>query len=319
MKAPDRVRAAACKAVAALKIQSAFGDLDTLVADARQPARTRVEALKALGMLEDPRIAATTTKALADPESQVRAEGLRLLAQLRPAEALPALDRVIDKGSVVEKQAALGALGGMKDPQADEMLLRRLEKPIGRDILPVRSSSICSMRRPSDHRTAIKERLASLEAGLPKDEPLAPFRPALMGGNAERGRKIFRELAAAECLRCHKIDGNGGEVGPELTGIGKRQTREYILEAIVNPNKQIAQGFDTTVQRQADGTVVSGILKGEDAKELRLITAEGKLVNVPKADVEDRRRGASAMPEDTIKKLSKSELRDLVEFLAGSK
>ena len=68
-----------------------------------------------------------------------------------------------------------------------------------------------------------------------------------------------------------------------------------------------------------DGQTRTGILKGEDAKELRLMTAEGKLVTVAKSDVDERQPGKSAMPEDIVKKLSKSELRDLVEFLAGLK
>jgi quinoprotein glucose dehydrogenase len=219
---------------------------------------------------------------------------------------------------MVEKQAALAALGTLKDAKADDLLLRRLEHlrhgrvpgEIQLDLLEAAS------KRSSN---SIKEALAKLNEDLPKNEPLAPFRASLLGGNAERGRKIFREHAAAECLRCHKFDGNGGEVGPELAGIGKRQSREYILESMVVPNKQIAQGFETTVLGKADGTIVQGILKGEDANEVRLITAEGKIVTVPKSEIEDRRRGASAMPEDTIKKLSKSELRDLVEFLSGSK
>jgi quinoprotein glucose dehydrogenase len=317
-KAPDRVRVAACKAAAALKIRSVFGELDALVSDGKQPARTRVEALKALETLEDPRLAATMAKALADPESLVRAEGLRLLARLRPTEALPALERVIEHGSTVEKQAALAALGSMKDAQADDILLTRLEAlRQGRVPGEIQLDLLDAAAKRSS--SSIKQVLERWDQDLPKDEPLAPFRSSLLGGNAERGRKIFREHAAAECLRCHKFDGNGGEVGPELAGIGKRQSREYILESMVVPNKQIAQGFETTVLGKTDGTIVQGILKGEDAKELRLITAEGKLVTVPKSEVEERRRGSSAMPEDTVKKLSKSELRDLVEFLSGSK
>ena len=68
-----------------------------------------------------------------------------------------------------------------------------------------------------------------------------------------------------------------------------------------------------------DGQTVTGILKSEDAKEVRLMTAEGKLVVVAKSDIDERQPGKSAMPEDIVKKLSKAELRDLVEFLAGLK
>ena len=66
-----------------------------------------------------------------------------------------------------------------------------------------------------------------------------------------------------------------------------------------------------------NGQVKTGILKSETAKEVRLITAEGQLIVVSTADIEERGRGKSAMPEDLIRKMSKRELRDLVEFLAG--
>ncbi len=68
-----------------------------------------------------------------------------------------------------------------------------------------------------------------------------------------------------------------------------------------------------------NGKSVAGVLKGEDAQEVRLMTAEGKLVVVPRKQIDERQTGKSAMPEDVIKYLSKSELRDLVEFLASLK
>ena len=108
-------------------------------------------------------------------------------------------------------------------------------------------------------------------------------------------------------------------MGPELKGIGAKQNRDYILESIVDPNKQIAKGYEGVLLVLNNGQTRTGILKGEDDKEIRLMTAEGKLVTVAKSDVDERHPGKSAMPEDMIKKLSKSELRDLVEFLAGLK
>jgi quinoprotein glucose dehydrogenase len=316
--APNRVRVAAAQAVAAIPIRSVGAPLERVVLDPARSAKTRVEALKALGAIEYAKLAETTARAVTDAEPLVRAEGLRQLAKLRPSEAIPALDSVIDSGTLAEKQSALSTLGGLKEPQADEVLIRRLgqlrQGKIAAEIqLDLLDAAAGRASEP------VKKNISEIESIRPKDDPLSPYRVALLGGNSERGRKVFREKAAVECLRCHKIDGNGGEVGPDLTGIGKRQTREYLLEAIIDPNKQIAQGFETIVLALADGTIVTGILKGEDAKALRLITAEGKLVNVTKSDVEERKRGASAMPEDTIKKLSRAELRDVIEFLSGSR
>ncbi len=56
-------------------------------------------------------------------------------------------------------------------------------------------------------------------------------------------------------MRCHKVNGIGGEVGPDLTGIGKKQQRDYLLESIVDPNKQIAKGYETVVITLTNGQV----------------------------------------------------------------
>ena len=101
--------------------------------------------------------------------------------------------------------------------------------------------------------------------------------------------------------------------------MGSRQTREYLLESIVSPDQKIAQGFESVVLATSDGKVVTGVLRGEDAKEIRLMTAEGLPITVPKSEVEDRKRGPSAMPADLVTKLSKTEIRDLIEFLARLK
>src|SRR5262249_17424566 len=148
---------------------------------------------------------------------------------------------------------------------------------------------------------------------------LAKFRVAMQGGDAERGRDLFLNKTELSCVRCHMLNKVGGEVGPELAGIGGKQTREYLLESIVLPDKQIAKGFDTAVIELKDGKTVTGVFKSEDAKEVKVITAEGKPITVPKEQIEERRRGKSAMPEDLIQKMTKHELRDLVEFLAGLK
>ena len=165
----------------------------------------------------------------------------------------------------------------------------------------------------------LKDKLAKFEAARPKDDHLAKYRESLVGGDAENGRRIFFNKQDAQCLKCHKVSGVGGEVGPELKGIGSRQNREYLLESIVDPNKQIAKGYETVVITTKKGKVVTGILKSEDAAEVKLMTPEGNLVVISKDQIDERRSGKSAMPEDLLKYLSKAEIRDLVEFLAGLK
>ena len=99
-----------------------------------------------------------------------------------------------------------------------------------------------------------REKIKKYESTKRPDDPLAAFREVLAGGDKERGRQLFTSKAEIECVRCHKVRGPGGEsaggeVGPELSGVGARLSRADLLESIVNPNKQIAQGFESVVHR----------------------------------------------------------------------
>ncbi|MBX6314046.1 MAG: HEAT repeat domain-containing protein [Isosphaeraceae bacterium] len=315
---PEAVRRASARSVGRLGMKEAGEALHRLATDAQASAETRIEALRALEALDDPHLVAVVRAAAQAPEARLRAEGLRLLARRSPEAAIPALESVLQRGSTAEKQGALATLGELPVAAADAVLSRWLDALLAGKVAPEIQLDLleAAARRSSGE---VKAKLARYEAMRSTEDPLAPYREALLGGDARRGRRIFREKAEVQCLRCHKIHGQGGEVGPDLTGIGGRKERTYILESIVAPNRQIAQGFETLVVAQTDGQVLAGVLKGEDSQSLKLMTPEGRLVVLPKADIEETKRGASAMPEDISKNLSKAELRDLVEFLARSR
>src|SRR5262249_16301363 len=83
---------------------------------------------------------------------------------------------------------------------------------------------------------ALKEKAGRVEAWW------APYGDTLVGGDAEAGRRIFFERSDVQCVRCHQIGEQGGQVGPPLTKIAEQKSREYLLESIVAPNKTIAEG-----------------------------------------------------------------------------
>ncbi len=141
----------------------------------------------------------------------------------------------------------------------------------------------------------------------------------MVGGDAERGSKVFYEKIAVSCVRCHKIDDRGGEVGPNLSAIGKDKTRQYLLEAIVEPNRAVAQGFETVVITTNAGQTLSGIIKRETKEELTLLDANAKETTIKLDDIDERQKGLSSMPADLTKELTPLEVRDLVEFLSSRK
>jgi quinoprotein glucose dehydrogenase len=315
---PDRLRQEAARLAAKLGIREVGPELHAMVADRRLPATMRAEALRALETLHDPRLADAMNIALEDVDTGLRTAGRRTLARLRPAEAPAVLENALQYGSLVERQGALTILGELPGSAADGLLGRWLDKLLAGEVsVDIQLELLEAAARRS--APAVKEKLARYEASRSAAGLLDRFREALAGGDAAAGRDIFLHKDEVSCLRCHKLQGLGGEVGPDLTGIGKRQKRDYLLNSILDPNKDIAKGFDTMVLALASGQLYSGIVKSEDSKQLHLITAEGQHLDIPKDQIEERQRGKSAMPEDIARHLTKRELRDLVEFLAELK
>ncbi|MGH7168743.1 MAG: HEAT repeat domain-containing protein, partial [Gemmataceae bacterium] len=313
----NAVHQEAAKVAAGLGIKEVAPALLALAADDKRPSSARVEALRALEALHDGNLEKAMRSALKDADPRVRGEGRLLLSHLRPEEALTELEHVLKNGQVIERQHAFAILGDMKRPRAEAELVKWLDKLLAGEVAPeVRLDLLDAANRHA--APAIQKKVRSYQ-NTRKDKPFGRYADALVGGDAEGGRRIFQGKAEVSCLRCHKVQGVGGEVGPDLSGIGSRQKRDYLLESLIAPNKQIAKGFDTLALTLNNGKSLTGVLKSEDAREVRLMTPEGQLLVVRKDQIDERDTGKSAMPEDLTKHLTRSEIRDLVEFLAGLK
>ncbi|MDB5341082.1 MAG: heme-binding protein [Planctomycetaceae bacterium] len=314
----DEVRKTGSQVAAKLGVKEVGPVLMGLVKDLQNPANVRVEALRALQSLKDKELPVATKLALVDTSPVVRSAGQRILAAQDPDAALKTFQQVLSEGSRPEQQSALATLAEMKNPEADALLVQQLAKLNDGQLAPELQLDILEAAGKRDV-AALKSGVAAFEAARPKDNPLAAYLETLQGGDAQRGRTIFYERSQVSCVRCHKIGGEGGEVGPDLTKTGTEKKRDYLLEAIVDPNRQVAKGFETIVVTTTEGRTHAGILKAEDADKIQILTPEAKLITIPKPEIDERASGKSSMPESLVKQLSKQDLRDLVEFLASLK
>jgi quinoprotein glucose dehydrogenase len=315
----NAVRAAALGLVERFGMKEVTLDLAGIVMNTRNDTAVRVAALKAMAARGDATLAEAVKIAAADKWESLRKEATRLQATLAPAHATTPLIAALGKGTVGEKQNALVTLGDLKDGAADTVLAQQLDLLLTGKLAPELQLDLMEAAAKRE-ASSVKERLTKFEATLDaKKDPLANYRAALTGGSAEAGRKIFFERAEASCLRCHRVNGEGGEVGPELTGIGGKQNREHLLESIVNPNAKISPGFDSVVVVTKGGQSVAGILRAETPDLLTINSPEDGLVKVKKAEIIKREKGLSGMPAELANVLSKRDLRDLIEFLASLK
>ena len=315
---PDRVRRAATRAASRLEIKEVGPTLLALVRDSSATPGARAEAIEALSALRAPELASAVEPALQDAAAEVRAAARTALVHLDESRALGQLEQALTQGETIERQAALQALASIDDARVDNVLAAALDELLAGNMpAEVRLDLLeAAAARKHDDITA---RLKQYEASLNPSDPLAPYRVALAGGDAERGQQIFFTRSEVSCQRCHKIAGRGGDVGPDLTQIAAQKDRAYLLEAVLQPSAQIAKGYETVTVGLEDGRLMTGVLRGEDEAKLQLVTPEGRLLTIDKSTIEERASGPSAMPDTVAKFLTKSEIRDLVEFLATLK
>jgi putative heme-binding domain-containing protein len=134
-------------------------------------------------------------------------------------------------------------------------------------------------------------------------------------GDAKKGKELFFS-AGLRCTVCHKVQGQGGEAGPDLTLVAGKYDKTHLIESILDPSAQILEGFRTTRVDLNDGTSLLGMVSGESTKGFTLTDAEGKKHAVTVADVERRTTDTkSLMPADVCAPLSTSEFTDLVAYL----
>lgn len=309
------VLAESLRTAAALDLRESAPRIALIATDVARPSSVRLAALKALGEWNSAPLPSVLDTLLEDRDDAVRAEAITLATRNGGAGAVDRLERILKTGTVKDRQAAIDMLGEIKEPRAETLLDGLLGDLNGKRLEPALVVEVldAAEKHGSDR---LRRGLDKYAAQAPKDDPLAGFHWALTGGDFNGGRRVFYQKTEVECIRCHKLYGDGGDVGPDLTAAGKKHDARYFLEAIVTPNAIIATGFETVLVTLKDGETHAGIVKTETADALELKTPAGETVTLSKADIASRDRGLSGMPEGFGTILSRRELRDLVAYLS---
>jgi putative heme-binding domain-containing protein len=137
----------------------------------------------------------------------------------------------------------------------------------------------------------------------------------ITGGNKDNGKQVFRRV----CIACHKVYNEGANLGPDMTGVGKRLDSYKLVESIIDPNAQVDDKYLSTLVVTADGRSISGLLVSESPEEVVIFDGkEQKRIAVSEID-ERMKLKQSSMPEGLAATLSPNELLDVVEFLRSLK
>ncbi|MFO1009761.1 MAG: PVC-type heme-binding CxxCH protein [Planctomycetota bacterium] len=143
-------------------------------------------------------------------------------------------------------------------------------------------------------------------------ELVARFLPiASQPGDAAAGKLIFEK----NCIQCHRVDGKGAEIGPDLTGMGTHGAAD-LLPVILDPNRTVEAGYSEWQLETKDGKLVTGTMAREDARAVVLRSTNGD-AEVPRDDIEwIKNTGRSPMPEG-LESIGAEGFRDLFAYLSG--
>ena len=130
-------------------------------------------------------------------------------------------------------------------------------------------------------------------------------------GNSIKGKSLFIK----NCSGCHRLNGDGNVIGPDLTG-SNRADRQWLLTSLVDPSGVVRKEYQSQILEMKDGRVYDGLILGQSGGFLRVVDTRGKEFQVIAGEVADRRDSpTSLMPEGLYKLFKPEELRDLFAYL----
>lgn len=290
-----------------------LAELETTLADSKASIEARRLALDLIGESGKKESASAIVTLLDSPK--LRLAAIEALAAFDQQEIAEALIKQYKSYSSPDQLAVINTLTA--NPRFARQLLEAIEaKLIPRQaVTAYHARQIQTFKKKELNKQLGKVwgklgRSSTEKAALIKTwkDQLTP--DVLAKANFENGHVKFQQL----CMACHSLKGEGGNIGPDLTG-ANRGDIAYMLENIIDPSATLPQDFKLTIITQKDGTVVSGNVAAENEYTITLHTPAGELSvaikDVAKREVLDQ----SIMPEGLLAILKPDEVRDLLGFL----
>ena len=308
-------RQQASRVAGEVRVRAAEPALLALFADAKAEPATRAAAGRALLAIERGRHVALIGGALSDTAAPpaMREELIGALAAVAP-EGLPYLARAVDARSARVRERVAYALAGSA-PGAQLLLdaVRSGRVPASAVADPTLRERLVS-GKPESIRAAVAElaradsandvaRQQRIDALARRFDPRA--------ASAEWGASVF----AANCAACHSVRGQGGQVGPQLDGVGHRAPTD-LLAKVLAPNRSVAPAFRYETVIMKNGDVFTGLYRREQGVSLAFVDRDGKEVSVPKSQIVQRRvTPFTLMPSNFMEVIPERDLHHLTAYL----
>ncbi|HET6573470.1 MAG TPA: c-type cytochrome, partial [Fimbriiglobus sp.] len=302
----------------------AIDEVAAITRDGGSPLNVRVEAIRTLGELHHPKaVAALVKQAESSPPrstAAVAALGVQITGRGNGAasqQALAALQAITTaKETPTElKRSAVVALAGTR-PGTDWLLKLKEDGKMPEAVAADAGRLLRNSPFLGQRNKALLLFPAPSKINLAKLPSVAEL--AKRKGNAARGKEIMAKslTGEAQCLKCHTVNGTGGQIGPDLSLIGKKGSRENLFESILQPSKAIDDQHVSWTIATLDGQTITGLLVAQTPAVLTIRDANGKDHPVPVKDIDKKSKSpVSLMPDNLAATLTEDELVDLIEYL----
>ena len=297
--------------------KTAMAALRKVLTNGKAKLPERRKALAALVAARDVKLPEVLRGLLSEPE--LRREALRGLGAFEDAKTAPAILKIFAKLDTAGKRDALTTLASRVSSA------KALMAAVTRGTVKANELPADIVRQLRAH--GVKDINATLDKvwGVSRSTPaaklkeIAKYKKLLEAKvnrpvDLPRGRALFQRT----CGQCHKLYGEGGEIGPDITG-SNRNNLDYLLTNMLDPNAEIPNDYRTTILRTKDNRVLVGVIRRSEGQSVTIATP-AEVVTVAKRDVAAiDPQDFSMMPEGLVLALKVDELRDLVAYLRGSR
>jgi putative heme-binding domain-containing protein len=257
-------------------------------------------------------------KAAIAGKDEAAAAAITALGLTGQAKALPLIEPLIGDAqrSIAVRSAAVRALG--KLPGGEQQLLAIVQQ--GRLAKELSFAAANVLLNSAD--AAVKAE-AGKHLALPATADATPL-PTIAelvkrNGDAAAGQALFA-AEKTQCAKCHVVNGQGKEVGPNLSEIGSKLSKEALYLSILDPSAGVSFNYETSQLVTSEGQVLQGIIVSDTAEAVTLKTAEAITRVIPKSDVDETTKlKISLMPQDLQRQLTAQNLVDIVEYLTTLK
>jgi putative membrane-bound dehydrogenase-like protein len=317
------VRLAAIKAVGDTRLVKAAPRLAELLKDATKSGEERLALATALTVVPE-KSAVPLLRTLATDRKEnasLRGQALRALSAADPKTGQDEAAALLRAGDGDLHKQALAVLS--ERPEGAALAGRLfLEKRLPRESLPQVADALRThlAGRPELERLLTEVMKGGLLVSLAPAEVERVRKLVAARGSARRGRELYLNSKALACVICHRLEGVGGQVGPDLTRVWDTHSVEKLIEAIIDPSKEIKEGYQTYMATTTDGRIFSGLKIAQNAAEVVLRDATGEDVRIAAKDLDKLTASKkSLMPDDVVRHLSFNQFLDLIAFLRDRK